>query len=99
HLSTALSELGDERSTEAVELMIELSVDGFHAGDHEAMRTWAERAVTAARLLDDRALLAAALAVRAWAGAMAGDGDEAQAHCDEATERRHEPSGRETRRA
>jgi len=66
--------------------MIELSVDGFHAGDHEAMRGWAERAVAAATPLGDRALLAAALSVRAWAGAMAGDGEHAQAHCDEATE-------------
>jgi ATP/maltotriose-dependent transcriptional regulator MalT len=86
HLSTALAELGDARSAEAVELMIELSVDGFHAGDHEAMRSWAERSVATARLLGDRALLAAALSVRAWAGAMAGDGEPAQAHCDEATE-------------
>jgi predicted ATPase/DNA-binding CsgD family transcriptional regulator len=86
HLSTALAELADAQSAEAVELMIELSVDGFHAGDHEAMRSWAERAVAAATLLGDRALLAAALSVRAWAGAMAGDGEQAQAHCDEATE-------------
>jgi len=86
HLSTALAELGDAQSAEAVELMIELSVDGFHAGDHEAMRGWAERAVAAATPLGDRALLAAALSVRAWAGAMAGDGEHAQAHCDEATE-------------
>ena len=32
HLATALAELGDAQSAEAVELMIELSVDGFHAG-------------------------------------------------------------------
>lgn len=86
HLSTALAEVGDAQSPEAAELMIELSVDGFHAGDHEAMRSWAERAVAAAKGIGDRALLAAALSVRAWAGAMAGDGERAQAHCDEASE-------------
>jgi ATP/maltotriose-dependent transcriptional regulator MalT len=86
HLATALAELGDAQSAEAVELMIELSLDGFHAGDFEAMRSWAERAVAAATPLGERALLAAALSVRAWGGAMAGDGEQAQMHCDEATE-------------
>ena len=98
HLSTALAELGSTQSAEAIELMVELSVDGFHAGDHEAMRSWASRAVTAATLLGDRALLAAALAVRAWAGAMAGDGRHAQAHCDEATELVDELSDEEVAR-
>ena len=50
------------------------------------MRGWAERAIAAATQLGDRPLLAAALAVRAWAGAMAGDGDKAQTHGDEATQ-------------
>jgi ATP/maltotriose-dependent transcriptional regulator MalT len=86
HLATALAQLGTEQSAEAVELMIELSVDGFHAGDFEAMRSWAERAVAAATPLGERALLAAALSVRAWGGAMTGDGEQAQRHCDEATE-------------
>jgi hypothetical protein len=84
HLATALAELGEPNSPEAVDLMIELSVDGFHAGDHETMRSWAGRAVAAATPLGDRALLAAALSVRAWAGAMIGDGRQAQTHCDEA---------------
>jgi ATP/maltotriose-dependent transcriptional regulator MalT len=86
HLANALAEVGDSQSAEAVELMIELSLDGFHAGDFEAMRRCAERAVAAATPLGERALLAAALSVRAWGGAMAGDGDQAQTHCDEATE-------------
>jgi DNA-binding CsgD family transcriptional regulator len=86
HLATALAELEESDSPEAVDLMIELSLDGFHAGDHEAMRSWAGRAVAAATSLGDRALLAAAFSVRAWAGAMTGDGERAQAHCDEATE-------------
>jgi ATP/maltotriose-dependent transcriptional regulator MalT len=86
HLTAALAEVGDAQSAEAVELMIELSLDGFHAGDFEAMRSWAEHAVDGATALGERALLAAALSVRAWAGAMAGDGAQAQTHCDEATE-------------
>jgi DNA-binding CsgD family transcriptional regulator/tetratricopeptide (TPR) repeat protein len=85
HLTTALAEFAGAPSAEAIDLMIELSVDGFHVGDFQAMRAWAERAVTAATPLGDRALLAAALAVRAWAGALAGDGNRAETHCDEAT--------------
>jgi DNA-binding CsgD family transcriptional regulator len=85
HLTTALNELGDTESAEAVELMIELTVDGFHGGDLDAMRGWAGRAVAAASSLGERGLLAAALSARAWAGAVAGDGHQAQAHCDEAT--------------
>jgi ATP/maltotriose-dependent transcriptional regulator MalT len=95
HLSTALAELGDDGSADAVELMIELTTDAFHAGDFEAMRGWAERAVAAATALGDRPLLAAALAVRAWAGAMAGDGVQAQTHCDQATELANELSDEE----
>jgi DNA-binding CsgD family transcriptional regulator len=86
HLATALAELREAESADAVELMIELSVDGFHAGDFGAMHGWAERAVAAAKLLGERVLLAAALAVRAWSAALAGDGEQAQTHCDEATE-------------
>jgi hypothetical protein len=73
HLATALAELGEGRSAEAVELMIELSVAGFYGGDFGAMRDWAERAVAAATPLGEHALLAAALSVRAWAGAVAGE--------------------------
>jgi DNA-binding CsgD family transcriptional regulator len=98
HLATALAELGGAESAEAVELMIELTVDGFHAGDLDAMRSWAARAVADARDLDDRALLAAALAVRAWAGALAGDGQQAHTHCDEATELVDELSDKELAR-
>jgi ATP/maltotriose-dependent transcriptional regulator MalT len=98
HLATALAELGDSRSAEAVELMIELSLDGFHVGDFEAMRSWAERAVAAATALGERALVAGALSVRAWGGAMAGDGEQAQTHCDEATELVDELSDEEVAR-
>jgi DNA-binding NarL/FixJ family response regulator/tetratricopeptide (TPR) repeat protein len=86
HLATALRELRNEESAEAVELMIELTVDGSFTGKFDSMRDWAGRAVAAARRVDDRSLCAAAVAVRALAGAFAGDGDAAQTLCDEATE-------------
>jgi ATP/maltotriose-dependent transcriptional regulator MalT len=86
HLATALAELSGADSAEAVGLMIELTVDALYAGDIDATRSWAGRAVAAAMPLGDRALIAAALAVRGWAGAFAGEGDQAQTHCDEATE-------------
>ena len=98
HLTTALAELGGAESAEAVELMIELTVDGFHASDFDAMRGWARRAVAAATPLGDRALLAAALALRAWAGAVADDGEQAQTHCDQATELVDELSDEEVAR-
>src|SRR5262249_30831834 len=40
HLATALAELREAESADAVELMIELSVDGFHAGDFGPMHGW-----------------------------------------------------------
>jgi DNA-binding CsgD family transcriptional regulator len=86
HLVTALAELGGAASPGAAELMIELTVDALHAGDLDAARSWAQHAVDVATPLDDQALLAAALAVRAWAGAFASDCARAQTHCDEATE-------------
>jgi DNA-binding CsgD family transcriptional regulator len=85
HLATALAELGGAASPDAAELMIELTVDALHAGDLDAARSWARRAVEVAAPLDDRALLAAALAVRAWAGAFSDDGARAQTQCDDAT--------------
>jgi DNA-binding NarL/FixJ family response regulator/tetratricopeptide (TPR) repeat protein len=98
HLATALAELGDAESADAVELMIELTVDRLHAGDFEAMRGWAEGAVAAATARGERVLLAAALAVRAWAAAFAGDGEQAQTLCDEATELADELSDEELAR-
>ena len=85
HLATALAELGGAASPDAAELMIELTVDALHAGDLEVARDWAQRAVEVATPTQDRALLAAALAARAWAGAFAGDCARAQTQCDEAT--------------
>ena len=85
HLETALAELGERDSPQAVELMIELAVDKFHVADWAAMREWAARAIDAARALDP-ALLAAALAVQAWAASLAGAGSEAQSQRDEAAD-------------
>jgi ATP/maltotriose-dependent transcriptional regulator MalT len=86
HLTSALADLEGAATADAVALMIELSVDGLDAGDFDATRAWAEGAVAAARPLGERALLAAAVAVRARVSATAGDGELAQRHCDEATE-------------
>ena len=72
HLEAALAELRDPASAEGVELMIELVGDSLYRGDYDAMRTWAGRAVDAAELLGDQALLAAALAGRALASAVGG---------------------------
>lgn len=86
HLTTALADVGDAQSIEGVGLMVALAVDAFHAVDFDAMRNWAERAVSGAIPLGEDSLMAAALAIRAWSGAMAGDGDRAQTHCDEAAD-------------
>ena len=83
-LETALDELENPESPEAVALQIELAVAGLFRTDYETMRSWAERAVTAATALQDRALTAAALAVRACGAALSGTASEAQAQCEEA---------------
>jgi DNA-binding CsgD family transcriptional regulator len=72
HLETALASLRDPESEEAVKLMIELAVDKFHVADWNEMRAWAARAIDGARQLGDRALLAAALGIQAWAASLAG---------------------------
>jgi DNA-binding NarL/FixJ family response regulator len=72
HLEAALDELRDPGSPQGVELMIELVGDSLYHGDYDAMRAWANRAVDAAELLGDPALLAAALAGRALASAVGG---------------------------
>ena len=85
-LETALEELEDPDSPEATALMIELAVAGLYRSDFEAMTAWAERAVAAAKRLQDRALMAAALAVRACGAALSGTAAEAQAQCEEAAQ-------------
>jgi DNA-binding CsgD family transcriptional regulator len=84
-LETALETLEDSDSAEAVALQIELAIAGLYRADFADMTTWSDRAVTAATSLQDHALTAAALAVRACAAALAGTA-EAQAQCDEAAQ-------------
>jgi DNA-binding CsgD family transcriptional regulator len=86
HLETALAELRDPDSPQGVALMIELAGDSLYRGDYDAMRAWGARAVGAAGQHGDRALIAAALAVRALAGAVSGTAAEGQAHRAEAAE-------------
>jgi DNA-binding CsgD family transcriptional regulator/tetratricopeptide (TPR) repeat protein len=85
HLASSLADLRRPESIEAVALMIELTTDALHRNDVEAMCVWAERAVAVAGRLPERSLLAAAVAVRAWAFAFAGDSRRAPAYGDEAT--------------
>jgi signal transduction histidine kinase len=84
HLEAAFAELPDPDSPQGAGLMIELAGDSLYRGDYDAMRVWAGRAVDAAAELGDRALIAAALAVRAMAGAVGGVAAEGQAHRAEA---------------
>ena len=86
HLETALAGLRDPGSEQGVELMIELAGDSLYRGDYDAMNAWANRAVDAAALLDDQALVAAAQAIRALASAVGGRAAEGQAYCAEAAE-------------
>ena len=84
HLETALAELRDPASAQGAELMIELAGDSLYHGDYTAMRAWASRAVDAALLLDNQALLASALAIRALASAVSGRAAEGQAFSGDA---------------
>ena len=85
-LESALAELRDPDSPEAVALMIELSLGALYGQSFEAMRDWADRALTAAAPLGDRTLMATVLAARASGSALAGTAAEAQAHREEAAE-------------
>ena len=71
HLETALAQLHDTATPRrASNSMIELAGDSLYHGDYEAMRDWANRAAEAATILDNQALIAAALSMRALAGAV-----------------------------
>jgi DNA-binding NarL/FixJ family response regulator len=83
-LASAVDSLRDPASREAAALMIELAMDGFFRMDYELMREWAERALSTARPLGDRPLVAAAVAVLAFANATSGATPEAEAHRSEA---------------
>jgi DNA-binding NarL/FixJ family response regulator/tetratricopeptide (TPR) repeat protein len=83
-LASALDALPEPVSAEAVGLMIELALNGFYSTKYDAMHDWAERAVGAARLLDDRPLEAAAVAMLALADAMTGAAERVEADRSEA---------------
>jgi ATP/maltotriose-dependent transcriptional regulator MalT len=84
HLEAALAELQDPDSRQGVELVIELAGDSLYHGDYDAMRDWAKRAVDAATRLDNEALVAAALAIRALASAVSGRAAEGMGYSAEA---------------
>jgi DNA-binding NarL/FixJ family response regulator len=84
-LASALDRLPDQGSPEAVALMTELAVNLVWRAQYEAMHEWAERAVTAARRLNDAPLTAAALAVLVLADSMMGAAERADTNRREAT--------------
>jgi DNA-binding CsgD family transcriptional regulator len=71
-LASTLECLPDTGSPEAVALMIELAMNRLWSTKYEAMQESAERAVSAARLLGDTPLTAAALAVLTVAHSVLG---------------------------
>jgi DNA-binding NarL/FixJ family response regulator/tetratricopeptide (TPR) repeat protein len=79
-LATALHGLTEPASAESVGLLIELTLNEFYRSRFEAMRDWAERAVSAAKLLKDPPLMAAALAMPALGYAMTGPTETARSH-------------------
>jgi DNA-binding NarL/FixJ family response regulator len=81
---SSLRTLPDPTSVESVELLIELTLNEFYRSRYEAMHDWAARAVSAARAVGDPALLAAALAMPAFAHATTGPTDKARSHGAEA---------------
>ena len=84
-LVSALENLKEPTSPEAVALMIELATDGFYRMEYEGMREWAARALRAARAVDNQPLTAAALAALSYADALTGAITDAETHCAEAT--------------
>jgi DNA-binding CsgD family transcriptional regulator/tetratricopeptide (TPR) repeat protein len=83
-LAMALDSLPEPVSPEAVALMIDLSMNAFYRTKYQSMQDWAGRAVSAARLLADPPLTAAAVALLALGDAMTGATEQAQADRAEA---------------
>jgi DNA-binding NarL/FixJ family response regulator len=83
-LETALDELREPESPEAVALMLELASDSLLRMDYDAIHGWAARACAVAEPLGDPVLSAAAQAMQALAAAMAGAISDAKLHCDRA---------------
>ena len=85
-LESALAELHEPDSPEAVALMLELASDCLLRMDYDAIGGWAARAHAVAETLDDPALTAASRAMQALGAAMTGAVSEAQLQCDGAAE-------------
>ena len=83
-LANALDGLPDQDSPEAVALLIELAVNGFWRSRYEAMQESCQRAVSAARVVGDAPLTAAALALLALADSTMGAGARAESGISEA---------------
>jgi DNA-binding NarL/FixJ family response regulator len=79
-LVLALRGLPESPSVESVGLLIELALNEFYRSRYEAMHGWAERAVSAARVLGDVPLAAAALALPALAHGVTGATEAARSH-------------------
>ena len=86
-LESALRDLPDPGSREAVALMLELASDCLLRMEYAAISDWAVRAAEAAERLGDPVLQMAAHAMQALAAAMRGAIPEAQGLCDGAAER------------
>jgi DNA-binding NarL/FixJ family response regulator len=78
-LLAALRGLVEPRSAEYVELLIELTLNEFYRSRYEAMHDWAIRAVSAAKGVADRSLLANALTMCALSDATSGPTETARA--------------------
>jgi DNA-binding NarL/FixJ family response regulator len=72
-----LGGLPEPVSAEAVDVLIELALNEFYRSQYHSMYRWAQRAVSAAEVLADPPMKAAALAMPALACAMTGAGGPA----------------------
>jgi DNA-binding NarL/FixJ family response regulator len=77
-LVSALDGMPEPVSRESVAVLIELALNEFYRAQYQSMRDWADRAASAAEVLGDAPLMAAALAMPALADAMAGPGEQAR---------------------
>jgi DNA-binding NarL/FixJ family response regulator len=71
-LEKAYHGLADPLSSSAVSLLIALTAANLYLSDHDRMLQWGERAVDAAKSLEDPALFAAALAAHTLGAVFAG---------------------------
>jgi DNA-binding CsgD family transcriptional regulator/tetratricopeptide (TPR) repeat protein len=79
-LVRALRGLPEPTSAESVGLLIELALNEFYRSNYQAMQDWAGRAASAANVLGDAPLTAAASAMPALADAMTGASERARSH-------------------